>query len=100
MQFPDDENAVVMQSSGILDDFRILFGDRIAVSQLPDGKYEVMRSFHCSWVTLRMRSPVNIHSGLREKTINSSTSFVSLANDNTDNFLKSHGMTVTLTGFP
>lgn len=48
VQFIDNESAVVMSSSGLFDDFRLLFGDRIVVSNLPDGKYELVGLQHPS----------------------------------------------------
>ncbi len=48
VQFLTDDTAVVMQSSGILVDFRILFGDRVVVSPLADGKYELVGIQHPS----------------------------------------------------
>jgi hypothetical protein len=48
VQFLTDDTAVVMQSSGILEDFRILFGDRVVVSPLADGKYELVGIQHPS----------------------------------------------------
>lgn len=48
VQFLSDDTAVAMQSSGILADFRIFFGDRIVVTQLPDGKYELVGIQHPS----------------------------------------------------
>jgi hypothetical protein len=37
-----------MSSSGIFEDFRILFGDRIVVTPLSDGKYELVGIQHPS----------------------------------------------------
>jgi hypothetical protein len=48
VQFLAHDTAVVMQSSGIFEDFRILFGDRIVVLQLQDGKYELIGIQHPS----------------------------------------------------
>lgn len=48
VQFLSGDTAVVMQSSGILSDFRVLFGDRIVVTQLPEGRYELVGIQHPS----------------------------------------------------
>lgn len=48
VQFVAEDTAVVMWSSGIFDDFRLLFGDRIIVTPLPDGKYELVGIQHPS----------------------------------------------------
>lgn len=48
MLFLSNDTAVVASSSGILEDFRLLFGDRIVVSPLPDGKYELVGIQHPS----------------------------------------------------
>lgn len=48
VQFLSGDTAVVMQSSGVLSDFRILFGDRIVVTSLPDGRYELVGIEHPS----------------------------------------------------
>ena len=48
VQFLTEDAAVVMLSSGILEDFRLLFGDRVVVSPLADGKYELVGIQHPS----------------------------------------------------
>ena len=48
VQFLTEDTAVVMLSSGILEDFRLLFGDRVVVSPLADGKYELVGIQHPS----------------------------------------------------
>lgn len=48
VQFLSDEMAVVMSSSGLFEDFRLLFGDPIVVSLLPDGHYELVGIQHPS----------------------------------------------------
>lgn len=48
VQFMDHESAVVMSSSGIFDDFCLLFGDHIVVTSAPDGKYELVGIQHPS----------------------------------------------------
>ncbi len=48
VQFLTEDTAVVMLSSGILEDFRILFGDRVVVSPLADGTYELVGIQHPS----------------------------------------------------
>lgn len=48
VQFLAEDTAVVMLSSGILEDFRVLFGDRVVVSPLADGKYELVGIQHPS----------------------------------------------------
>lgn len=48
VKFLTDDTAVAMGSSGIVEDFRILLGDRIVVSQLPDGQYELVGIQHPS----------------------------------------------------
>lgn len=40
VQFVDAETIAIIQSSGILDDFRLLFGDRAIVKSLPNGQYQ------------------------------------------------------------
>lgn len=42
VQFLSSDTAIIMWSSGVFDDFRYLFGDRIVVSPLPAGKYELV----------------------------------------------------------
>ncbi len=46
--FLSDDTAVVASSLGILEDFRLMFGDRIILSPLPDGKYELVGVQHPS----------------------------------------------------
>ena len=48
VQFLTEDTAVVMLSSGILEDFRLLFGDRVVVSPLEEGKYELVGIQHPS----------------------------------------------------
>lgn len=48
VRFLTDNTAVLMLSSGIFEDFRILFGDWVVVSPLPDGKYELVGIQHPS----------------------------------------------------
>lgn len=48
VKFLTDDTAVVMLSSGIFEDFRLLFGDWIVVSPLPDGKFELVGIQHPS----------------------------------------------------
>lgn len=48
VRFLTDDTAVSMRSSGIFEDFRILFGDWVVVSPLPDGKYELVGIQHPS----------------------------------------------------
>lgn len=48
VQFLTEDTAVVMLSSGILEDFRLLFGDRVVVSRLADGAYELVGIEHPS----------------------------------------------------
>ena len=48
VQFLSDDTAAVISSSGILEDFRLLFGDRIVVAPLPDGQYELVGIQHPS----------------------------------------------------
>lgn len=48
VSFIDDASAVVMSSSGMFDDYRLLFGDHIVASSLPDGKYELVGVQHPS----------------------------------------------------
>lgn len=38
VQFLDAETIAIIQSSGISDDFRLLFGDRAIVKSLPNGQ--------------------------------------------------------------
>ena len=48
VQFLTEDTVVVMQSSGILEDFRILFGDRGVVSPLENEKFELVGIQHPS----------------------------------------------------
>jgi hypothetical protein len=48
VQFLSDDMAVVMASSGILEDFRLLFGDAIVVSPRSDGSYDLVGVQHPS----------------------------------------------------
>lgn len=48
VQFLSDNTAVVMASSGMLEDFRLLFGDAIVVSPCADGTYDLVGVQHPS----------------------------------------------------
>lgn len=48
VQFLSDDTAVVMASSGIVEDFRLLFGDAIVVSPRADGSYDLVGVQHPS----------------------------------------------------
>jgi hypothetical protein len=48
VQFLSPDTAVVVSSSGILDDFRLLYGDQVVVSPLPDGRFKLVGVEHPS----------------------------------------------------
>lgn len=48
VQFMSDQTAIIMASSGILEDFRLLFGDAIVVSSRADGAYDLVGVQHPS----------------------------------------------------
>ena len=48
VQFLTQDTAAVVRSSGILDDFRLLFGERIVISPLPSGQFELDGIVHPS----------------------------------------------------
>ncbi len=47
-QFLSPDTAVVVSSSGIFDDFRLLYGDHMVVSLLPDGRFNLVGVEHPS----------------------------------------------------
>lgn len=48
VQFLSPDTAVVFSSSGIFDDFRLLYGDHMVVSPLPDGQFKLVGIKHPS----------------------------------------------------
>jgi hypothetical protein len=48
VQFLSTDTAVVFSSSGIFDDFRLLYGDHIVVSSLPDERFKLVGVEHPS----------------------------------------------------
>jgi hypothetical protein len=48
VQFLSTDTAVVFSSSGVLDDYRLLYGDRMVVSPLPDGRFNLVGVEHPS----------------------------------------------------
>lgn len=48
VQFLSPDTAVVVSSSGILADFRLLFGDHLVVTPLPDGRFNLVGVQHPS----------------------------------------------------
>lgn len=48
VQFIGLDTAVVVCSSGILEDFRLLYGDFLVVSQLPEGRFKLVGVQHPS----------------------------------------------------
>lgn len=48
VQFLAPDTAVVASSSGILEDFRLLYGDYLVVSPLPDGRFKLVGILHPS----------------------------------------------------
>lgn len=48
VQFLSDQPAIIMASSGILEDYRLLFGDAIVVSSRADGAYDLVGLQHPS----------------------------------------------------
>ena len=48
VQFLSPDTAVMVSSSDILDDFRLLYGDQMVVSPLPDGRFKLVGVEHPS----------------------------------------------------
>lgn len=48
VQFVSSDTAVVVSSSGILEDFRLLYGDYLVVSPQPDGGFKLVGVQHPS----------------------------------------------------
>lgn len=48
VQFLSPDTAVVVSSSGILDDFRLLYGDYLVVSPLAEGRFKLVGVQHPS----------------------------------------------------
>lgn len=48
VQFMSPDTAVVLSSSGLLEDFRLLYGDYIEVSRRSDGRYQLVGVQHPS----------------------------------------------------
>lgn len=48
VQFMSDQTAIIMASSGSLEEFRLLFGDAIVVSSRTDGAYDLVGVEHPS----------------------------------------------------
>lgn len=48
VQFVSRDTAVVVSSSGTLEDFRLLYGDYLVVTPLPDGRFQLVGVQHPS----------------------------------------------------
>lgn len=48
VQFLSPDTAAVISSSGILEDFRLLYGDCLVVAPLPDGRFKLVGVHHPS----------------------------------------------------
>lgn len=48
VQFLSAETAVVVSSSGVLEDFRLLYGDHLVVTPLPEGRFKLVGVQHPS----------------------------------------------------
>lgn len=48
VQFLSPDTAVVVSSSGILEDFRLLYGDYLVLSPLPEGRFKLVGVQHPS----------------------------------------------------